>query len=236
MRVRRILLLLLLPLTLGAAPAAGAGSPPLLIGTDGPGFTINLTDANGKHVDVLTAGTYTLLVHDLSDVHNFALGSQTTNTRLVTTGIEFVGDETYTLGSLRNHERALPRHRRADAVDSDSVREGDESLRVAQREKGDRGQLPRDRLRPLAHAELPRRRAGPEPPDREDVHRQRDLEGPARAGDVSLRKRPEPDGPTRGLPPGLRPRYFADAARNATSASIVLFGREPKFEGMTPFG
>jgi len=97
MRVRRILLLLVLPLTLGAAPAAGAGSPPLLIGTDGPGFTIDLTDANGKHVDVLTAGTYTLLVHDLSDVHNFALGSQTTNTRLVTTGIEFVGDETYTL-------------------------------------------------------------------------------------------------------------------------------------------
>jgi hypothetical protein len=84
-------------LALGSTPAAGGDTPPLLIGTDGPGFTIDLTDANGKHVDVLTAGTYTLLVHDLSDIHNFALGSQTTNTRLLTTGIEFVGDETFTL-------------------------------------------------------------------------------------------------------------------------------------------
>jgi hypothetical protein len=97
MPVRWILLFFALPLMLGAAPAAGGDSPPLLIGTDGPGFTIDLTDANGKHVDLLTAGTYTLLVHDLSDIHNFALGSQTANTRLVTTGIEFVGDETFTL-------------------------------------------------------------------------------------------------------------------------------------------
>ena len=94
--MRGALLLLVLPLVLGTAPSAGADAP-LLIGTDGPGFTIDLTDADGKHVDVLTAGTYTLLVHDLSDVHNFALGSQTTNTRLVTTGIEYIGDETYTL-------------------------------------------------------------------------------------------------------------------------------------------
>ena len=94
--VRRIVLLCVLPALLGAAPQA-QGDLPLLIGTDGPGFTIDLTDANGKHVDVLTAGQYTLLVHDLSDLHNFALGSQTTNTRIVTTGIEFVGDETYTL-------------------------------------------------------------------------------------------------------------------------------------------
>jgi hypothetical protein len=92
----RALLLLILPFALGAAPAATADSP-LLVGTVGPGFTIDLQDANGKHVDVLTAGTYTLLVHDLSDVHNFALGSQTTNTRILTGGIAYVGDETYTL-------------------------------------------------------------------------------------------------------------------------------------------
>ena len=76
--MRRALLLLLLPLAFGSASSAGADTP-LLVGTVGPGFTIDLADANGKHVDVLTAGTYTLLVHDLSDVHNFALGSQTTN-------------------------------------------------------------------------------------------------------------------------------------------------------------
>ena len=94
--MRRIVLLCLLPFALGTAPTA-SGELPRLVGTVGPGFTIDLTDANGKHVDVIPAGTYELLVHDLSDIHNFALGNKTTNTRLVTTGIEFVGDETYTL-------------------------------------------------------------------------------------------------------------------------------------------
>jgi plastocyanin len=84
------------PRVLGGAPPAGA-APPLLVGTVGPGFTIDLADANGKHVDVLTAGTYNLLVHDLSDVHNFALGSQTTGSRILTGSIEGVGDEHYTL-------------------------------------------------------------------------------------------------------------------------------------------
>jgi len=93
---RGLLLLLVLPLVLGSARSASA-DPPLLVGTDGPGYTIDLVDANGQHVNVLTAGTYTLLVHDLSDIHNFALGDETTNTRLVTTGIEFVGDQTFTL-------------------------------------------------------------------------------------------------------------------------------------------
>jgi len=93
---RALLLLLVLPFAFGSAQPAGA-DPPLLVGTDGPGYTIDLVDANGAHVDVLTAGTYTLLVHDLSDIHNFALGNATTNTRLVTTGIDFVGDQTFTL-------------------------------------------------------------------------------------------------------------------------------------------
>jgi len=93
---RAPLLLLALPFAFGSAQPAGA-DPPLLIGTVGPGYTIDLTDATGKHVDVLTAGTYTLLVHDLSDIHNFALGDQTTNTRILTGSIEGVGDETYAL-------------------------------------------------------------------------------------------------------------------------------------------
>lgn len=92
----RALLLLLLPLALGSATSAGADTP-MLVGTVGPGFTIDLADANGKHVDVLTAGAYSLVVHDLSDVHNFALGSQTTNARILTGSVEGVGDETYTL-------------------------------------------------------------------------------------------------------------------------------------------
>jgi hypothetical protein len=79
-------------------PATGtADGLPQLVGTDGPGFTIDLTDANGKHVDTLVAGQYQLVVHDLSDIHNWALGSQTTNTRIVQTEVPFVGDQTFTL-------------------------------------------------------------------------------------------------------------------------------------------
>jgi hypothetical protein len=94
--VRKVVLLLLVPVALGSSPAGGSDLTQL-VGTVGPGFTIDLADANGKHVDVLMEGRYQFVVHDLSDVHNFALGSVTTNTRLFTGGIAFVGDETFTL-------------------------------------------------------------------------------------------------------------------------------------------
>lgn len=85
-------------IALAFVPATSvAGGLPQLIGTDGPGFTIDLTDANGKHVDTLVAGKYELLVHDLSDIHNWALGSQTTNTRILQTDVPFVGDQTFTV-------------------------------------------------------------------------------------------------------------------------------------------
>jgi plastocyanin len=91
-----MLLLCLLPVALGAAPGAN-GDTPMLIGTVGPGFTIDLTDATGKHVDILTAGRYELLVHDLADIHNFVLGSKTTGERLASTEVPFVGDQTLTI-------------------------------------------------------------------------------------------------------------------------------------------
>ena len=94
--MRRTLLLCLLPLAFGTAPGTAA-DPPLLVGTVGPGFTIDLADANGKQVDVLTSGRYQLLVHDLADVHNFVLGSKTTGERLASTEVEFVGDATFTV-------------------------------------------------------------------------------------------------------------------------------------------
>ncbi len=85
-------------IALAFVPATSvAGGLPQLIGTDGPGFTIDLTNANGKHVDTLVAGKYELLVHDLSDIHNWALGSQTTNTRILQTDVPFVGDQTFTV-------------------------------------------------------------------------------------------------------------------------------------------
>jgi len=92
--VRRTLALCLLPFALGAAPRAN-GDTVLLVGTVGPGFTIDLTDADGKHVDVVQEGRYTLLVHDLADIHNFVLGKKTTGERVATTEVAFVGDQTF---------------------------------------------------------------------------------------------------------------------------------------------
>src|SRR5262245_20182960 len=94
--MRRILLLVLLPLTLGT-PATAQADLPRLVATVGPGFTIDLADADGRHVNRILAGTYELLVHDLSDVHNFALGSKTTQERIAETTVEFVGDMTFTI-------------------------------------------------------------------------------------------------------------------------------------------
>jgi plastocyanin len=54
-----------------AIPAAFAGTP-TLNGTDGPGFTITLTQA-GKKVSKLKAGTYIFKISDKSGIHNFHL-------------------------------------------------------------------------------------------------------------------------------------------------------------------
>jgi plastocyanin len=53
-----------------AAPKAPRSVP--LVGTDGPGFTITLTQG-GKPVKSLKAGSYTLQVADKSNIHNFRL-------------------------------------------------------------------------------------------------------------------------------------------------------------------
>jgi len=79
------------------ASAATTADNPQLIATVGPGFTIDLADASGKHVTELVAGRYDILVHDLSAEHNFALGSKTTQTRLFETEVPFVGDKTFTV-------------------------------------------------------------------------------------------------------------------------------------------
>jgi plastocyanin len=57
-----------------AAPSALAGhtAGKTLNGTDGPGFTITLTQG-GKKVKSLKAGTYTIKIADKSNIHNFHL-------------------------------------------------------------------------------------------------------------------------------------------------------------------
>ena len=60
-----------------AVPAAGA-STAKLVATDGPGFTISLTQG-GKKVTKLKAGTYTITVQDKSSIHNFHLSGPGVN-------------------------------------------------------------------------------------------------------------------------------------------------------------
>ena len=81
-----------------AAPAPAAQHPVLVakVGLH-DSFTISLRTPSGKLVRSLPAGTYTIVVHDYSKLHNFALGSVTQNKRIFTGGILFVGTKTYTV-------------------------------------------------------------------------------------------------------------------------------------------
>lgn len=65
-----------------------------LVGTVGPGFGIFLKDSSGAAVQHLDAGTYTLLVHDLSEEHNFHLTGPGVD---VATDVAFTGDQTFTI-------------------------------------------------------------------------------------------------------------------------------------------
>src|SRR5947208_6242355 len=76
------------------AAAPTAADNPQLVGSVGPGYVISLS-SGGAAVNHLDAGTYTLVVHDLADVHNFHLfGPGGVN---VATEIEFMGDKTFTV-------------------------------------------------------------------------------------------------------------------------------------------
>jgi len=55
-----------------ALSALGQAATPKLVGTSGPGFSIEVTKG-GKDVKTLKHGTYTIVVHDKSSAHNFHL-------------------------------------------------------------------------------------------------------------------------------------------------------------------
>ena len=84
-----------------ALAAAGGARPanPVLVAKVGyhNAFTISLRFPNGKLVRTLPAGTYSIVVHDYSRLHNFALGSQTDNRRIFTGSIRGIGTKTYTV-------------------------------------------------------------------------------------------------------------------------------------------
>jgi plastocyanin len=69
---KTLVLTLLVGSAMIAVNAFGAMSPPTLVGTDGPGFTITLKE-NAKTVKTLRAGTYRFVIHDRSSIHGFSL-------------------------------------------------------------------------------------------------------------------------------------------------------------------
>ena len=91
MNFRRLLACSLLAAAV-VVPGAGQAAGTNLIGTVGPGFTINLTDAAGNTVTHINPGSYTITVHDKSDLHNFHLFGPGVDQA---TDVVFVGDETW---------------------------------------------------------------------------------------------------------------------------------------------
>jgi len=71
-----------------AAPSFAAASTRTLIGTDGPGFTITMSKTTVK------AGTYTVVIRDKSNIHNFHLTGPGVNKL---TSVPWVGTKTWTV-------------------------------------------------------------------------------------------------------------------------------------------
>jgi len=67
-----------------------------IVGTN-DGFDITLNDVNGNKVVTLAPGTYTIVVHDRSALHNFHMASNTDPNVNFRTELEFVGDQTFTV-------------------------------------------------------------------------------------------------------------------------------------------
>lgn len=87
------LLLLASALALFSPAAANAANPQLLASV-GPGFTISLTDADGKHVTHLDPGTYDVVVEDQAEEHDFHLQGPGVDRF---TDVSFVGKVTWTV-------------------------------------------------------------------------------------------------------------------------------------------
>jgi hypothetical protein len=72
---RKILVLALALVAASAVAAMAFARPtmtPTLVGTDGPGYKITLTQS-GKTVKTLKHGTYTFVIHDKSSIHGWSL-------------------------------------------------------------------------------------------------------------------------------------------------------------------
>jgi plastocyanin len=68
---------------------------PTLVGTVGPGYTINLT-VGGKKVAKLKAGSYTFVLHDRASIHAWSLDGPNGFAKDLT-AVPFIGTKTVTL-------------------------------------------------------------------------------------------------------------------------------------------
>ena len=108
---------------LAAAAAVLAGNAlarhaamPVLTGTDGPGFTINLK-LSGKSVKTLKSGTYKFVIHDKAAIHGYSLDGPHGFAKDISP-IPFIGTKTMTLklkaGTYKfycpNHESTMFGH------------------------------------------------------------------------------------------------------------------------------
>src|SRR5215217_7852621 len=78
--------------------ARGVDTPTLtaIVGAN-DGFNITLNDASGTKVSRLLPGMYTVVVKDLSKLHNFHLASNSDATVDFRTDLEFVGEKSFTV-------------------------------------------------------------------------------------------------------------------------------------------
>ena len=81
-------------ISFGLMAGTSRAATPTLNGTVGPGFTITLTQS-GKAVTSLKAGTYSLVVHDKADIHDFVLEGPGVEREV--TSVPFEGTKTVTV-------------------------------------------------------------------------------------------------------------------------------------------
>ncbi len=97
--MRNVLILLFAAIVVSVVLVAGTSArrsmTPTLVGTDGPGYTINLK-LNNKAVKTLKAGTYKVVIHDKASVHGWSLDGPHGFAKDISP-IPFVGTKTVTL-------------------------------------------------------------------------------------------------------------------------------------------
>jgi hypothetical protein len=97
--MRKVLILMFTAVVVGAVLVAGASAKrsatPVLTGTVGPGYTINLK-LNSKAVKTLKAGTYKVVIHDKATIHGWSLDGPHGFAKDISP-VPFVGTKTVTL-------------------------------------------------------------------------------------------------------------------------------------------